>query len=288
MKRISLKERRRATLELLNDQLFCDMHQTLTEIGDEYNNLSAPEVWGEAKSYLQDYCKNTHPSDTLALLTEEMEERYGTFEENGNRKLRTEDDVRLSIFLVMGTMLFMLCAESKDKDGSQYREHCQELAKATLNHPLRERFTERIKEKEDLEEKAGRRVGVVNYLLEEVSHDFNNDAEIQQAQEDILHKLLDVVLDMDENSIAAHERSFGRLSRQLNHRFENHLERLAEKSKERVDQSGGDTYYGDRNEFHEGSSINQFPLPPGMTPQEAMKLLQNKTKDDGKERYYKG
>ena len=58
MKRISLKERRSATLELLNDQLFCDIHQTLTEIGVEYNNLSAPEVWEEAKSFLKEYFKN--------------------------------------------------------------------------------------------------------------------------------------------------------------------------------------------------------------------------------------
>lgn len=288
MKRISLKEQRRATLELLNDQLFCDMHQTLTEIADEYNNLSAPEVWGEAKSYLQDYCKNTHPVDTITLLTDEMEERYGTFEENGNRKLRTEEDVRLTIFLVMGTMLFMLCAEAKNKNDSLYKEHCQVLAKATLNHPIRERFTESIKAKEDIEEKAGRRVGVVDYLLEEVSHDLKNDAEIQQAQDEIMHKLVDVVLDMDDTIIAAHERSIGRLSRKLNHRFDDQLERLAEKSKERVDQKGGDTYYGDRNDFHEGSAINQFPLPPGMTPQDAMKLLQNKTKEDGEERYYKG
>lgn len=288
MKRISYKERRRVALELLNDQLFCDMHQTLTEIGDEYNNLSAPEVWVEAISFLQDYCKNSHPADTIALLTEEMEDRYGTFEENGNRKMKNEEDVRLTIFLVMGTMLYMLCAEAKDKDDSLYKEHCQVLAKATLNHPLRVKFTESIKAKEDIEEKAGRRVGVVNYLLEEASYNLNNFAEIQQAQDEIMHKLVDVVLDMDDNIIAAHERSLGRLSRNLNHRFEHHLERLADKSKERVDQKGGDTFYGDKNEFHENSGMNNFQLPPGMTAQEALKLLQNKSKDDGEERYYKG
>lgn len=45
----------------------------------------------------------------------------------------------------------------------------------------------------------------------------------------------------------------------------------------------GDTVMGDKNEFKDGSAHNTITLPSGMTPQEAMKLLQNKTEDDGEE-----
>jgi hypothetical protein len=46
----------------------------------------------------------------------------------------------------------------------------------------------------------------------------------------------------------------------------------------------GDYIMGDKNEFSGNSSHNTIKLPPGMTPQEAMKLLQNKSKDNGEER----
>ena len=45
----------------------------------------------------------------------------------------------------------------------------------------------------------------------------------------------------------------------------------------------GDTVMGDKNEFSGNSAHNTIELPPGMTTQEAMKLLQNKTNDDGEE-----
>ena len=38
----------------------------------------------------------------------------------------------------------------------------------------------------------------------------------------------------------------------------------------------GDTVMGDKNEFKANSGLNKIALPPGMTPQEAIKLLQHK------------
>lgn len=46
----------------------------------------------------------------------------------------------------------------------------------------------------------------------------------------------------------------------------------------------GDTIMGDKNEFNDNSGLNQIALPPGMSVQEAMRLLQNKCKDNGEER----
>lgn len=46
----------------------------------------------------------------------------------------------------------------------------------------------------------------------------------------------------------------------------------------------GDTVMGDKNEFSGYATHNTIELPLGMSPQEAMKLLQNKTKEDGEER----
>ena len=44
----------------------------------------------------------------------------------------------------------------------------------------------------------------------------------------------------------------------------------------------GDTIMGDKNEFNDNSGLNQIALPPGISVQEAMNLLQNYCKEDGK------
>ena len=51
-----------------------------------------------------------------------------------------------------------------------------------------------------------------------------------------------------------------------------------------INRTYGDTVMGDKNEFNGNSAHNTIKLPPGMSSQEAMKLLQNKTKEDGEER----
>lgn len=52
---------------------------------------------------------------------------------------------------------------------------------------------------------------------------------------------------------------------------------------EYVNRKYGDTIMGDKNEFNDNSGLNQIALPPGMSVQEAMRLLQNKCKDNGEE-----
>ena len=52
---------------------------------------------------------------------------------------------------------------------------------------------------------------------------------------------------------------------------------------EYLEKKYGDTVMGDKNEFKGNSAHNTFTLPPGMTPQEAMRLLQDKMIGNGKE-----
>lgn len=45
----------------------------------------------------------------------------------------------------------------------------------------------------------------------------------------------------------------------------------------------GDTVMGDKNVFRDSSGLNRITLPEGMTPQQAIKLLQNQIEEDGEE-----
>lgn len=49
------------------------------------------------------------------------------------------------------------------------------------------------------------------------------------------------------------------------------------------EKKSGDTIMGDKNEFNDNSGLNRITLPPGITPQEAIKLLQFKVEEDGEE-----
>ena len=50
-----------------------------------------------------------------------------------------------------------------------------------------------------------------------------------------------------------------------------------------INRKYGDTVMGDKNEFTGNSAHNTIALPRGMTPEQALRLLQNKKKEDGEE-----
>ena len=89
------------------------------------------------------------------------------------------------------------------------------------------------------------------------------------TDEEVLSQLVDVVADMSESDIAAHERSIGRLSMAKNHRYEHHVENLAKKSKERIKQKSGDVIHGNKTEINAANynaevteQNNHFPSIP--------------------------
>ena len=50
-----------------------------------------------------------------------------------------------------------------------------------------------------------------------------------------------------------------------------------------INRKYGDTVMGDKNEFNDNSGLNRITLPKGISAQEALRLLQNKKKEDGEE-----
>lgn len=239
IKRINRSEIRKATLELLNDQLFCNMFEAIQKLSDQCDDISAPEAWWEAKKMLRQFCATPRPDLAIDLMLDEMEERYAVFEYDDYKINRPIEKVSVTMFIVTITMLYMICAEAETIEANPHRAHCLALAKWGYNNPLRWRFMEDVRVKESLEEQAGHRVGVVNYLLHDVEGNNVDEEQVSRAQDEIMDRLVDVVMNMDESAIGAHERSIGRLSREMNHRFESHLARLAGKSEERVNQQGG-------------------------------------------------
>lgn len=144
---------RKRTLELLEEQLFVDLYDTLKAITTEYGEPSPAELWDEASRRWKQLLVSKHPQMAVKLLEDELTDIYG----------------ERSAFLVLMIMMYMLVAMFRPQKDSPYHEYCVALAEATQGHPLLKRLWEGVRMTEDQEEQAGRRIGIVTSLLTETT-----------------------------------------------------------------------------------------------------------------------
>ena len=140
------------TMQLLEEQLFCDMYETLKAVTTEYDEPSPAELWDEAATRWKPLLASKQPQITVEMLKEELTEEYG----------------ELSAFLILMILMYMLVAMFRPTEESPYYPYCQALADATKDHPLLRRVWEGVRQKEDAEERAGKKIGIVASLLTEV------------------------------------------------------------------------------------------------------------------------
>lgn len=148
-KRWDAKRCRMRTVELLDEQLFCDLYDTLKEITTEYDEPSPAELWDEAALRWKPLLAAKRPELAVEILQEELTERYG----------------ETSSFLVLMILMYMLVAMFRPTKERPYHAYCAALAGATEGHPLLKRLWEGVRMTEDKEEQAGHRIGVVTSLL---------------------------------------------------------------------------------------------------------------------------
>ena len=146
------KRCRMRTAELLDEQLFCDLYDTLKEITVEYDEPSPAELWDEAAVRWKPLLAAKRPELAVGILQEELTEKYG----------------ETSAFLVLMILMYMLVAMFRPTKESPYHAYCAALAGATHDHPLLKRLWEGVRMTEDKEEQAGHRIGVVTSLLTEM------------------------------------------------------------------------------------------------------------------------
>lgn len=146
------KRCRMRTAELLDEQLFCDLYDTLKEITVEYDEPSPAELWDEAAVRWKPLLAAKRPDLAVGILQEELTEKYG----------------ETSAFLVLMILMYMLVAMFRPTKESPYHAYCAALAGATHDHPLLKRLWEGVRMTEDKEELAGHRIGVVTSLLTEM------------------------------------------------------------------------------------------------------------------------
>ena len=150
--RLDSKRCRERTMQLLEEQLFCDMYVTLKEITTEYNEPSPAELWDEAATRLKPLLASKRPQTFVEILKEELTEKYG----------------ERSSFLILMILMYMMVAMFRPTKESPYHAYCAALVEATQGHPLLKRLWEGVRQTEDEEEKAGKKIGIVTSLLTEM------------------------------------------------------------------------------------------------------------------------
>lgn len=143
------KRCRERTMQLLEEQLFCDMYATLKEITTEYNEPSPAELWDEAATRWKPLLASKRPQSFVEMLKEELTEEYG----------------ERSTFLILMILMYMMVAVFRPTKENPYHAYCVALAGATQGHPLLKRLWEGVRQTEDEEEKAGKKIGIVTSLL---------------------------------------------------------------------------------------------------------------------------
>lgn len=151
-KRWDTSRSRKRTAELLNEQLFFDLYETLKAITTEYDEPSPAELWDEASTRWRALLSAQHPQAAVDLLKEELTEKYG----------------ERSAFLVLMILMYMLVAMFRPSKDGPYHCFCMALSVATEGHPLLKRLWEGIRQTEEKEERAGKMVGIVSLLFNDV------------------------------------------------------------------------------------------------------------------------
>lgn len=255
-KRIEKKIRNKCMMELLDEQLFCNMFGTLQSIEREYADLSPVEVWHEARMSLHTFVETTRPDFYIKILREELEERYESFVDNETETVRNTEEVERTVFLVMMVMMYMLVSGAKSNSENNYREYCEALADETKDHPLLERLWLEVRETEDKEEQLGRRVGVVNYLLDTGGVDNSHKEEQQQVMAELVNCTLNCSVNTIEKQIAV----VGMVNRRHEGLFDKHLEALEQGLKDKNEGRIVKEFHIENAEFHDTTFGSMYDI----------------------------
>ena len=246
-KRIDKKKRNKWMMELLNEQLFCNMFSTLQCIEKEYADLSPAEVWNEARVTLPIFAQAIRPDLSIGILKEELKERYDSFWDNETETIRNDEDIERSVFLVLMVMMYMLVSSAETTSDNVYRKHCEALASETKDHPLLEKFWLEVRDTENKEEQLGRKVGVVHYLLEKDGLDMNSKEEQQQVMAELVNCTLNCSTSTIEKQIAV----VGMVNRKHGGLFDKHLEVLEQGLKDKNEGRVVKEFHIEKSEFND-------------------------------------
>lgn len=212
-KRFNNRKEKLLRRNYLTSQLFCDMLPALRWMYKDYEDLSPIEAWSEALMECKEL-KN-YPRQDLVIddIVIDLEKRYKVFlEEDGTETHRNTDDAKRSAFIVLVIMLYQLACVCLQREHHPREELCRALARVTVLYPLREKFCGLIRQSEDKEEQAGRRIEAFDIMMELALSDEDEIEESNQKKVEGIDELVEEALSMDVDAMKDIELALGRMN----------------------------------------------------------------------------
>lgn len=258
--RLDSKRCRERTMQLLEEQLFCDMYATLKEITTEYGEPSPAELWDEAATRWKPLLASKRPQTFVEILKEELTEKYG----------------ERSSFLILMILMYMMMAMFRPTKESPYHAYCTALAEATQGHPLLKRLWKGVRQTEDEEEQAGHRIGVVTSLLTEMKAS-GEAIDLDTIEQCVLRfptiDLQQRALEQADNLLrgTAWSQRSGIVEKKMyakQKEQQDRQEKMDEAVKKSLEEPRTQNIYGDKNEFQDGAQLLKMGIPEGADPAE--------------------
>lgn len=212
-KRLNNQKEKLLRRNYLTSQLFCDMLPALRWVYKEYEDLSPTEAWSEALKECKEL--NNYPRQDLIIddIAIDLENRYKVFlDEDGTETHRNTDDAKRSAFIVLVIMLYQLACVSLQREHHPREELCIALARVTVLNPLKEKFCGLIRQSEDKEEQAGRRIEAFDIMMELILSDEDEIEESNQKKVEGIDELVEEALSMDVDAMKDIELALGRMN----------------------------------------------------------------------------
>ena len=262
--RLDSKRCRERTMQLLEEQLFCDMYATLKEITTEYDEPSPAELWDEAATRWKPLLASKRPQTFVEMLEEELTEEYG----------------ELAAFLILMILMYMLVAMFRPTKESPYYAYCAALADATKDHPLLKRLWEGVRQTEDEEEKTGKKIGIVTSLLTEmkasgqaIDLDTIEQCVLRFPTIDLQQRALEQADNLlrgtawSQRSGIVEKKMYAKHKEQQD-RQEQKQDKILDSMEKAANKPTTQNIYGDKNDFQDGAQLLKMGIPEGTDPAE--------------------
>lgn len=253
-KRHDIATKSRLRKEYLANQLFCDMYPSLRKVED---NLAPTEIWSEALRILESFALSPRPELELDDIKEELKCHYSSFlDTSGGEVKRDDSQIETSVFLVLFTAFYMVACAGKTKENHPHQELCRALAKATYRHPLREVLWKSIRQTEDEEEKAGRRMETIDLMLRVVAEEKADRRD--DAKKEFVSGYVDVVVEMQNaDAFTQAEKALSRINDREGHLYDAEMTRLRKEANNlsKALNVGGDLVVGNKQVGNEVQSV---------------------------------
>ena len=154
-KRLPQNEIEAVVLKEQSDRLFMNLYHTLAEQSRQQDDITAEEIWLEAKVQIESISQSKVPTFKVDALHSSLCAKFRDIENYDGKIIhRSYEEAENSAFLVEITILYQLICYQRSWDNHPYKEYCIEIYKHIAQNKDLTKLLERVRNSNDRYEKV--------------------------------------------------------------------------------------------------------------------------------------